>query len=128
MANGKKQQWWIEDGSAVIESQAIESPISGVPDREEAAQSALSTLHDGTFSYCRSLFSHDSSNISTWCARLLSIHDSSTIYGGIGVVDVTIATPQPSLFTMSGKYVFTNGLKEVRFLFCQSSEHSAATR
>ncbi|MCJ1476062.1 hypothetical protein MMC13_004727 [Lambiella insularis] len=29
---------------------------------------------------------------------------------------------------MSGKYAFTKTLKEVRFLFCQSSEHSAATR
>ena len=31
-------------------------------------------------------------------------------------------------FTMSGKYVFTKGLKELRFLFCQTSEHSAPTR
>ncbi|KAE8146773.1 NADH dehydrogenase, alpha subcomplex, subunit 2 [Aspergillus avenaceus] len=29
---------------------------------------------------------------------------------------------------MSGKYVFTKGLKELRFLFCQTSEHSAGTR
>jgi NADH dehydrogenase (ubiquinone) 1 alpha subcomplex subunit 2 len=29
---------------------------------------------------------------------------------------------------MSGKYAFTKGLKEVRFLFCQTSDHSAATR
>ncbi|KAL3485101.1 NADH dehydrogenase, alpha subcomplex, subunit 2 [Aspergillus germanicus] len=29
---------------------------------------------------------------------------------------------------MSSKYVFTKGLKELRFLFCQSSEQSAATR
>ncbi|GLI77819.1 hypothetical protein PoHVEF18_006113 [Penicillium ochrochloron] len=29
---------------------------------------------------------------------------------------------------MSGKYVFSKGLKELRFLFCQSSEQSAATR
>ncbi|GAB1191429.1 hypothetical protein APSETT444_000602 [Aspergillus pseudonomiae] len=29
---------------------------------------------------------------------------------------------------MSGKYVFTKGLKELRFLFCQTSEHSAPTR
>ncbi|KAL2050373.1 hypothetical protein ABVK25_009345 [Lepraria finkii] len=29
---------------------------------------------------------------------------------------------------MSGKYAFTKSLREVRFLFCQSSEHSAATR
>ncbi|KAA6414252.1 MAG: NADH-ubiquinone oxidoreductase subunit [Lasallia pustulata] len=29
---------------------------------------------------------------------------------------------------MSGKYAFTKSLKEVRFLFCQTSEHSAATR
>ena len=29
---------------------------------------------------------------------------------------------------MSSKYSFVKGLKEVRFLFCQSSEHSAATR
>ncbi|KAL4865812.1 hypothetical protein BDV12DRAFT_144767 [Aspergillus spectabilis] len=29
---------------------------------------------------------------------------------------------------MSSKYVFTQGLKELRFLFCQTSEQSAATR
>ncbi|KAK3939424.1 thioredoxin-like protein [Diplogelasinospora grovesii] len=29
---------------------------------------------------------------------------------------------------MSGKYAFTKTLREVRFLFCQTSEHSAATR
>ncbi|KAF9887957.1 hypothetical protein FE257_009479 [Aspergillus nanangensis] len=29
---------------------------------------------------------------------------------------------------MSGKYVFTTGLKELRFLFCQTSQDSAATR
>ncbi|KAK0613068.1 hypothetical protein B0T17DRAFT_542717, partial [Bombardia bombarda] len=29
---------------------------------------------------------------------------------------------------MSGKYAFTKTLKEVRFLFCQTAEHSAATR
>lgn len=29
---------------------------------------------------------------------------------------------------MSGKYAFTKSLREVRFLFCQTSEHSAATR
>ncbi|KAK1833178.1 NADH-ubiquinone oxidoreductase 10.5 kDa subunit [Podospora conica] len=29
---------------------------------------------------------------------------------------------------MSGKYAFTKSLKEVRFLFCQTGEHSAATR
>ncbi len=29
---------------------------------------------------------------------------------------------------MSGKYAFTKSLKEVRFLFCQTSEHSAAIR
>ncbi|KAJ5143337.1 NADH dehydrogenase (complex I) alpha subcomplex subunit 2 [Penicillium bovifimosum] len=29
---------------------------------------------------------------------------------------------------MSGKYVFSQGLKELRFLFCQTSEASAATR
>ncbi|KAM7209688.1 NADH-ubiquinone oxidoreductase [Naviculisporaceae sp. PSN 640] len=29
---------------------------------------------------------------------------------------------------MSGKYAFTKTLKEVRFLFCQTGEHSAATR
>lgn len=30
--------------------------------------------------------------------------------------------------TMSGKYAFTKTLKEVRFLHCQTSEHSAAVR
>ncbi|KAE8372314.1 NADH-ubiquinone oxidoreductase 105 kDa subunit [Aspergillus bertholletiae] len=29
---------------------------------------------------------------------------------------------------MSGKYVFTKGVKELRFLFCQTSDHSATTR
>ncbi|KAK3336666.1 thioredoxin-like protein [Cercophora scortea] len=29
---------------------------------------------------------------------------------------------------MSGKYAFTKSLKEVRFLFCQTGEQSAATR
>ncbi|KAL2830302.1 thioredoxin-like protein [Aspergillus cavernicola] len=29
---------------------------------------------------------------------------------------------------MSSKYVFTKGLKELRFLFCQTSDQSAATR
>ncbi|ERS99522.1 NADH dehydrogenase (ubiquinone) 1 alpha subcomplex 2 [Sporothrix schenckii 1099-18] len=29
---------------------------------------------------------------------------------------------------MSSKYAFTKGLKEVRFLFCQTGEQSAATR
>ncbi|KZF20839.1 NADH dehydrogenase, alpha subcomplex, subunit 2 [Xylona heveae TC161] len=29
---------------------------------------------------------------------------------------------------MSGKYVFVKGLKELRFHFCQTSEHSANTR
>lgn len=29
---------------------------------------------------------------------------------------------------MSGRYAFAKGLKEVRFLFCQTAEHSAATR
>jgi hypothetical protein len=32
------------------------------------------------------------------------------------------------LLTMSGKYVFNKGLKELRFLFCQTSSHSEATR
>ncbi|KAH7392660.1 thioredoxin-like protein [Pyrenochaeta sp. MPI-SDFR-AT-0127] len=29
---------------------------------------------------------------------------------------------------MASKYAFGQGLKELRFLFCQTSEHSAATR
>ncbi|EFW99093.1 NADH-ubiquinone oxidoreductase subunit [Grosmannia clavigera kw1407] len=29
---------------------------------------------------------------------------------------------------MSAKYAFTKSLKEIRFLFCQTGEHSAATR
>ncbi|KAF2773559.1 NADH dehydrogenase, alpha subcomplex, subunit 2 [Teratosphaeria nubilosa] len=29
---------------------------------------------------------------------------------------------------MSGKYAFTKGLKELRFLHCQTSEHSNAVR
>jgi hypothetical protein len=29
---------------------------------------------------------------------------------------------------MSGKYVFSQALKEVRFLFCQTGEHSGPTR
>ena len=31
-------------------------------------------------------------------------------------------------FIMSGKYVFSQALKEVRFLFCQTGEHSGPTR
>lgn len=34
----------------------------------------------------------------------------------------------PSTDTMASKYAFNAGLKELRFLFCQTSEHSAATR
>lgn len=33
-------------------------------------------------------------------------------------------TPDP----MASKYAFNAGLKELRFLFCQTSDHSAATR
>lgn len=33
-----------------------------------------------------------------------------------------------SLATMSSKYAFTKALKEVRFVFCQTSEHSGPTR
>ncbi|KAL2117888.1 hypothetical protein VTJ04DRAFT_7548 [Mycothermus thermophilus] len=29
---------------------------------------------------------------------------------------------------MSARYAFAKGLKELRFLFCQTAEHSAATR
>jgi NADH dehydrogenase (ubiquinone) 1 alpha subcomplex subunit 2 len=29
---------------------------------------------------------------------------------------------------MSARYAFSKTLKEVRFLFCQTGEHSAATR
>ncbi|KAH6630455.1 thioredoxin-like protein [Chaetomium sp. MPI-SDFR-AT-0129] len=29
---------------------------------------------------------------------------------------------------MSARYAFAKGLKEVRFLFCQTGEHSSATR
>ena len=29
---------------------------------------------------------------------------------------------------MSAKYAFTQGLREVRFLFCQTAEHSAGVR
>ncbi|KAJ4298702.1 hypothetical protein N0V88_003734 [Collariella sp. IMI 366227] len=29
---------------------------------------------------------------------------------------------------MSGRYAFAKGVKELRFLFCQTGEHSAATR
>lgn len=29
---------------------------------------------------------------------------------------------------MASKYAFSAGLKELRFLFCQTSKHSAATR
>lgn len=32
------------------------------------------------------------------------------------------------LAKMSGRYAFAKGLKEVRFLFCQTAEQSAATR
>lgn len=36
--------------------------------------------------------------------------------------------PSGSRHTMASKYAFSTGLKELRFLFCQTSEHSAATR
>jgi hypothetical protein len=40
-----------------------------------------------------------------------------------------LSPAQPSgHFTMAAKYAFGQGLKELRFLFCQTSEHSAATR
>ena len=47
---------------------------------------------------------------------------------------LTILGPEPCLpptayhSTMSGKYAFTKNLKELRFLFCQTSDHSAAAR
>jgi hypothetical protein len=34
----------------------------------------------------------------------------------------------PNVSAMSGKYVFSRGLKELRFLHCQTSEHSNAVR
>jgi hypothetical protein len=36
--------------------------------------------------------------------------------------------PHACPVAMSSKYAFTQSLKELRFLFCQTSEHSAATR
>ena len=40
------------------------------------------------------------------------------------------STPLPWIFqhTMSGKYVFSKALKELRFLHCQTSDHSNAVR
>ena len=35
---------------------------------------------------------------------------------------------KPQTATMSARYAFTKSLKEVRFLFCQTSEQSAAVR
>ena len=35
---------------------------------------------------------------------------------------------RPGTTPMASKYAFTKSLKEVRFLFCQTAEHSAATR
>ncbi|KAK7440698.1 hypothetical protein Landi51_10499 [Colletotrichum acutatum] len=46
-------------------------------------------------------------------------------------IDPTAARPhllRAAPATMSSKYAFTKALKEVRFLFCQTGEHSAATR
>lgn len=36
--------------------------------------------------------------------------------------------PPHDTTTMAGRYVFNQSLKELRFLLCQTSEHSAATR
>ena len=36
--------------------------------------------------------------------------------------------PRDEKTKMSGRYAFTQTVKELRFLFCQSSEHSAAVR
>ena len=35
---------------------------------------------------------------------------------------------QGKAISMASKYGFAQGLKELRFLFCQTSDHSAATR
>lgn len=37
-------------------------------------------------------------------------------------------SPLPATSAMSGKYAFTKTLKELRFLHCQTSEHSNAVR
>ena len=41
---------------------------------------------------------------------------------------IAIAPRRDTQRAMSSKYAFTKTLKEVRFLFCQTSEHSAAVR
>lgn len=37
-------------------------------------------------------------------------------------------TTSPTQIAMSGKYTFTKALKELRFLHCQTSDHSNAVR
>lgn len=58
--------------------------------------------------------------------RKLSLHS----YACTSIVFYTLPTCPfpPSHAPMSGKYVFTKGLKELRFLHCQTSEHSNAVR
>lgn len=58
--------------------------------------------------------------------RSLCIHT----YACTSIVFYTLPTcPFPPFHApMSGKYVFTKGLKELRFLHCQTSEHSNAVR
>lgn len=45
-----------------------------------------------------------------------------------GYHQLHLPPPDSELDTMASKYAFSAGLKELRFLFCQTSEHSAATR
>ena len=48
------------------------------------------------------------------------------------VLAIARTTALPPIYSnhsnMSGKYAFTRSLKELRFLFCQRSDHSAAAR
>ncbi len=48
--------------------------------------------------------------------------------GSIESAPPPVPPQTPAAYTMSGKYIFTKSLKEVRFHLCQSSEHSAAVR
>ncbi|KAH9865091.1 hypothetical protein IAQ61_009037, partial [Plenodomus lingam] len=41
---------------------------------------------------------------------------------------ITLAPPTSPSREMASKYAFSQGLKELRFLFCQTSEHSAPVR
>jgi len=69
-------------------------------------------------------------------STLLSLYCVVTRLGNISATDIRIDFSKAACnivheqhnTAMSGKYVFKQGLKELRFHLCQTSEHSAAAR